>query len=254
MVDTGPTAGAYRPVWLREWGGGAFRRRLFGAPRASGAPVPPRLPWILFAAWAALALAVPVYVLVPMSDSPHQVFYQVIATGALIVACLGLRRHRPVQRRGWVLVLLGYGGWVGGDLMWTIEQHVLPGRYPAPSDGLYLSAYLALGAGALIFVRTRRGGRDLAALLDAAIITVGAGVLVVVFLVAPLMQDSSLSLPGKVISSAYPLGDLFLLGVIARMYTAPGARTAAFRLLTGAPSGRRRPPTRCWPPVPRTGS
>jgi diguanylate cyclase (GGDEF)-like protein len=193
-----------------------------------------RLPWTLFAGLAVLASAVPVYVLVPMPEGLHQVFYQVIATGALVIACLGLSRHRPARRRGWVLVLLGYGGWVVGDLVWTIEQHVYADRYPAPSDSLYLSAYLALGAGALIFVRTRRGGRDLAALLDASIITVGAGVMVVVFLVAPLTHDSSLSLAGKVISAAYPLGDLFLLGVIARMYTAPGARTAAFRLLTGS--------------------
>ena len=235
MADTGLTARVYRRVRLRERAGGAVGVNPLGAAHVpAAAPLTPRLPRILFAALGVLALAVPVYVLVPMADGLHDVFYQVIGTGALIVACLGLRRHRPVRRRGWFLVLLGYGGWVAGDLMWTVEQHVLPDRYPAPSDSIYLSAYLALGAGALIFVRTRRGGRDMAALLDASIVTVGAGVLVVVFLVAPLMQDSSLSLAGKVISSAYPLGDLFLLGVIARMYTAPGARTAAFRLLTGS--------------------
>jgi diguanylate cyclase (GGDEF)-like protein len=191
-------------------------------------------PRILLAGLGGLALAVLVYVFLPMPTPVHQAFYQVIATAALIIGFIGLRWHQPVRRRGWFLVLLGYSGWVAGDLVWTIESHLIPDQYPAPSDSLYLSAYLALGAGALIFVRTRRSGRDVAALLDASIIATGAGVLAAVFLIAPLTHDSTLSLAGKVVSSAYPLGDLFLLGVIARMYAAPGARTAAYRLLTAS--------------------
>jgi diguanylate cyclase (GGDEF)-like protein len=191
------------------------------------------LPKGLFGGLLVLAFAVPVYVLVPMPDGIREAMYRIISTGALALAFIGLKWHGPSRRRGWFLVLLGYSGWVVGDWVWTIEQR-LPGRFPIPSDTFYLGAYLALGAGALIFVRTRRGARDFAALLDASIFTVGAGVLVVVFLIAPLTHDSSLSLAGKMVSSAYPLGDLFLLGVIARMYAAPGARTAAFRLLAAS--------------------
>jgi diguanylate cyclase (GGDEF)-like protein len=231
MRDLSQTARARR---TRGRASPACRTPRVHPPTTPSAAAVPRLPRGLFICLAALAAAVPFYVLVPLPEAAHQAFYQVIATGALLVGLLGLKRHSPLRRRGWVLVLLGYAGWVGGDLMWSIEAHVLPDQYPAPSDSLYLSAYLVLGAGALVFVRTRRGGRDLAAVLDASIITTGAGVLAVVFLVAPLTQDSSLSLAGKIISSAYPLGDVFLLGVIARMYTAPGARTASFRLLTGS--------------------
>jgi diguanylate cyclase (GGDEF)-like protein len=162
----------------------------------------------------------------------RQTLYVAVAATAVLLGFLGLQHHRPERRRGWVLVLAGCLGWVFGDLIWTVEQYLLPDRYPAPSDAVYLSSYLALGAGSLIIVRTRRGGRDLAALLDAAIITTGAGVLVGVFLIAPLAAKSDLSLPAKMVSSAYPLADLFLLGVIARMYAANGARTLSYQLLT----------------------
>jgi diguanylate cyclase (GGDEF)-like protein len=181
-----------------------------------------------------LALAVPLYLFLPLSEVQHQVLYQVIAGLAVLIGFLGVRHHRPQPRRGWFLLLLGASGWVVGDLVWAGEQSLLPDRYPAPSDAFYLSAYFVLGAGALMFVRGRSGGRDAAALLDAAIITTGAAVLVGVFLVVPLAADSSLSLAAKAMIAAYPLADLFLLGVVARMYSAAGARTASFRLLAAA--------------------
>src|SRR4051812_27315577 len=227
------------------WGAGTAPRAVWELPTAAartcpeclseGAdPMPARFLRIMLGLLGLLAVAALAYVLVPMPEKLHQGLYQVIASGGVAVGFAGLRRHRPVRRRAWFLVLLGYAIWTSGDLMWTIENHLMPDRYPAPSDSFYLSAYLVLGAGTLIFVRTRRGGRDTAALLDASIITVGAAILAVVFVIAPVTQDSTLSLFGKIVSSAYPLGDLFLLGVIARMYAAPGARTTAYRLLTAS--------------------
>jgi hypothetical protein len=189
---------------------------------------------VLLVALGLLAMSVPVYVLLPLSADRHQALYLVIATTAVLIGFLGLRLNRPPRRRGWFLLLLGAAGWVGGDLFWTLEQYLLPDRYPAPSDALYLGSYLALGAGALVFVSARSGGRDVSAILDALIVATGAGVLVGVFLIAPLAADSTLSLGAKVISSAYPLADIFLLGVVARMYSAAGARTASYRLLTAS--------------------
>jgi diguanylate cyclase (GGDEF)-like protein len=187
----------------------------------------------LAAALGLLTALIPVYVLLPLPDQAHDGFYDAIGAGAVLIGFLGLRRHRPSRRLGWLLVLLGGAGWVAGDLTWTLEQQVIPGHFPAPSDAVYLGAYLALGAGSLMFVRARRGERDLTAILDAAILTAGAGVLVGVFLIAPLGNDSTLSVGAKSISAAYPLADLFLLGVLARMYAA-GAATTSFRLLTAA--------------------
>ncbi len=183
---------------------------------------------------AVLMVLVVVYLAAPLPDRVHQGLYDAIAATALVTAVVGLRRHRPVRARGWVLVLIGYGGWVVGDLTWTAEQVLIPNTYPAPSDLFYLTSYLVLGAGMLVFVRTRRGGRDISTLLDAAIITTGAGVLAGVFVIAPLEHATSLSLAAKLVTSTYPLGDLFLLGVLVRMYATSGARTNSYRLLSAS--------------------
>jgi diguanylate cyclase (GGDEF)-like protein len=206
---------------------GGVRRR--GARPASGGS---RGYLVLLALLAVVAVSVPVYVLVPLGENPRLVWYDLVAALSLVIGFAGLHLHRPERRGGWRLVLSGYAVWVTGDVVWTLESHFMPDTYPAPSDALYLSAYLLIGAGALAFARSRRGGRDLPALLDAGIITTGVGVLAVVFLIAPLAADSSLSFAGKVVSSAYPLADLFLLGVLVRIYASPNARTASYRLLT----------------------
>src|SRR4051794_3514687 len=182
-------------------------------------------------AFAVLVLAVPGYVLVPMPEPVQEALYLGIAAGGLLLGFLGLRHHRPRLRRAWLLVLLGGAGWVAGDVIWTIEQYLLPTQHPAPSDAVYLGSYLALAAGSLIIVRNRAGGRDFPAVLDAAIITIGAGVVVGVFLIAPLTEAAGIPYPVRAVDAAYPLADLFLLGVLARMYAVPGAQTASYRLL-----------------------
>ena len=201
------------------------------ALRATGSRImPPALMTVI----TLLLLATVLLAVLPLPAGIHEISYNVIAIAAVLVGFVGLRHHRPQHRIGWLLILVGFSGWLLGDLIWSAEQQLLPDRYPAPSDALYLGSYVLLGAGTMAFVRTRRNRRDVPAALDASIITTGAGVLLSVFLIAPLAANSSLSLAGKVITSAYPLGDLFLLGVLARMATAPGARTASYRLLSAS--------------------
>ena len=73
-----------------------------------------------------------------------------------------------------------------------------------------------------------------AAFLDAAILTTGATVLVLVFLISPSTQDPQLGLLAKVAGTAYPIGDVFLLGALTRLLTSPGARNGSYRLLLAA--------------------
>ena len=47
----------------------------------------------------------------------------------------------------------------------------------------------------------------------------------------PIAADPPLSLPERLISLAYPLADVLLLAMAARLATSPGARTVAYRLL-----------------------
>ena len=90
-----------------------------------------------------------------------------------------------------------------------------------------------MAAGLVIIVRRRGSRGDLPALLDAAILAAGTAVVVGVFVIAPIADDSSLTFLGKLTSSVYPVGDVLLLGILARLWTTPGARTTAFKLLAG---------------------
>jgi diguanylate cyclase (GGDEF)-like protein len=161
--------------------------------------------------------------------------YTAVGLVCAAVAIVGLFRSVSGRRTGWMLVLGGFLGWVAGDVIYLVEQHVLElAAYPAPSDAVYIASYGLLGAGLLVIVRRRGERGDIAAVLDAAILATGVAVVVAVFVLAPIAGDSSLSAAGKLTSSLYPIADVLLLGILVRLWTTPGARTASFRLLAAA--------------------
>ncbi len=184
-----------------------------------------------------LALAALAYAFVPasMPTSLSYPWYNAIAVVASLVIWWGIARHRPPQRLGWLLVAGGFSTWVVADLVWTVENSVLGlGWFPAPSDALYITAYVLLAFGLLYMVRSRQGTRDRTALLDACIIATGAAVLAVVTVIQPLAADSSASVFAKLVGSAYPIGDVLLLAMAARLWSTSGRTSASHRLLTAS--------------------
>lgn len=162
----------------------------------------------------------------------RDVAYDVFAVLCIVIGLVAARRLPSPVRRGWLLVLLGFGGWVLGDVVFSLEQHVVHlGTYPAPSDAVYLAAYAVIAAGLLHLVRGRQNRSDPTPLLDAAIVAVGFGIVVGTFLVAPIAADSSLSVAGRLAASGYPVADVLLMGVLVRLWTTVGARTPALRWL-----------------------
>ncbi len=171
------------------------------------------------------------YAALPDGD-PRQVLYAVAGLLCVSAAFWGLLRPGPQRRPGWLLVTGGFACWVLGDWIYLVEHSVFDvTAYPAVSDAVYISSYAVLAAGLVVIVRRRGARGDLSALLDAAILAAGTAVVAGVFLVAPVAGDSTLSFLGKLTSSLYPVGDVLLLGILARLWTTPGARTAAFKLL-----------------------
>ncbi len=68
-------------------------------------------------------------------------------------------------------------------------------------------------------------------MIDSLILTVGFALLSWVFLVAPNIHLSGLSLLAKLVSVAYPLGDILLLAALIRLAVDSGRRTTSFYLL-----------------------
>jgi diguanylate cyclase (GGDEF)-like protein len=206
------------------------RRPVLERPQGPGLPRPDALTTSV----GLLGLAVVAYLLVPLDGVAAELAYMSVGALAICAAALGVRRHQPRRRAGWNLVLAGFGIWVLGDLVWTIEYTVLGSElYPGFSDAVYLVGYGVLTAGGMVMIRSR-AGRDSTALLDGAIVAVGVGVALWVFAIAPTAGDTTTSLAARVVFAVYPLADLLLLVVMVRLWTSPGASTWSFRLLVSA--------------------
>src|SRR5690242_9628280 len=148
----------------------------------------------------------------------------------------GILIHKPKARAAWWLFVLGQFLFFSGDL-YTYSYpklfHADVG-FPSAGDGLYLAVYPALMGGMLLLVRRRNPRRDPAALIDAAILTIGVGLLSWVFLISPNIHLSGLSWLAKSVSIAYPLGDVLLLAAAIRLAVDTGKRAPALYLLAGS--------------------
>jgi len=189
--------------------------------------------WTLYLAAALVAVAG--YFLTPSDTWTQTIYAQLVglcATGAVVV---GVVRHRPAARAAWLWFAAGQLLNVLGTLAEAIIGRVLHQEtWPSLADVLWLGLYPGLAIGLLLLIRRRSEGHDWSSLVDATTITTGLGLLSWVFVIRPIAADSSLSLVPRVVSIAYPVGDLLVLAMVARLLVGGGSRNLAFRLLAGA--------------------
>ena len=159
-----------------------------------------------------------------------------LGLSGVVAIVVGIAIHKPKARLAWWLFALGQFLFFSGDL-YTYSYpklfHTDVG-FPSLGDALYLAVYPVLMAGMLLLVKRRNPRRDPAALIDAAILTIGVGLLSWVFLIAPNIHLSGLTWLAKGVSIAYPLGDVLLLAATIRLAVDAGRRAPAFYLLAGS--------------------
>jgi signal transduction histidine kinase len=144
--------------------------------------------------------------------------YQAMALAAVIAVLAGVWLHRPSNRRPWFLFAGGLLFWSGGDAYWNSYQWFLgkAAPYPSPAEGLYIAAYPLLAAGVLALMRGW-GRAQLRDILDGAIVSVSAAVVVWVLLIGPLARGSTLSALGTITSVGETAGDVLVLAAIAQL-------------------------------------
>jgi diguanylate cyclase (GGDEF)-like protein/PAS domain S-box-containing protein len=186
--------------------------------------------------WPYLTLMAPIavlYLVGPLSGGP---VFNLIGFSAVIAILAGVRTHKPEARLAWYLIAAGQAFFVAGDVLsynWTaFFGGALP--FPSVADAVYLATYPLTVAGLLLLIRRRNPGRDWASLLDALIVTIGLALLSWVFLISPYAHDLALHLGTKLVSMAYPLGDILMLGVAVRMAVGGGRRGPAYYMIISA--------------------
>ena len=182
--------------------------------------------------WAAVgAVATGAYLVLPAAGLAQTVAYDAIGLVSSAVILIGVRLHRPAHPRAWYWFAAGQVVWVVGDVLYGYYQFALHEEpYPSVADVFYLGAYPLLIAGFFLLVRGR-ATRDMAGLVDAAIIGTGVGLVFWVFVIVPIAGDTSLTAIERAIGVAYPAADIMMLAMLARLWTTPGARAGSFRLL-----------------------
>jgi diguanylate cyclase (GGDEF)-like protein/PAS domain S-box-containing protein len=195
-------------------------------PRAGGRRRPQA--WQAYLAFAAVGALL--YLLVPPLKG-NAGFFNALGLSSWIAVIVGIRRNRPSWPLPWWLFVVGlFLYWLGDVYTYSYPKYILHAEVPFPSigDAIYLTVYVALMLGLLLLVRRRNPQKNRNTLIDAAILTLGLSLLSWVLLIAPYLHDGTLSLLPKLVSVAYPLGDIILLA-------------AAIRLILDG--GRRRPPS-----------
>ena len=166
------------------------------------------------------------YFTVPGMEGNGLVF-SLIGLSAAAAIIVGALRNRPRRLLPWMLFAAAQVSFVVGDLLYYAFHF----NFPSLGDVFYLAVYPLLVAGLLVLIRARNAGRDRGSLLDASVITVGLGLLAWVFLIEPYTELEGIGGLERVMSIAYPLMDVLLLAVTARLAMGSGTRSPSFYLI-----------------------
>ena len=150
------------------------------------------------------------------------------------LAGFAIRRQRPRQARAWWLLWSTMLLASLANLAWGLQAllHLPPPPSPLMFDSLYLVAY-GFGTVGLFMVVGRSDNRtSWEALLDSIILAVGLAIPTWSFLVNPMLDTS-----GFAARLLYPVGDLVMVTMTARLWFTAGKRTPSTVLLVVAQLG-----------------
>jgi diguanylate cyclase (GGDEF)-like protein len=186
----------------------------------------PRRRSVIFLLLALAAIAV--YPLWTDGSIAESAWFSAIGLGCAATIVVAVRRRGMAGAAAWRWFAAGIALNSVGTL---VAMVFTPDSWPSAGDPLYLALYPALTIGLILLIRARTAGRDWGALVDTTTISTGLGLLTWVFVIRPLAGDASGSLIARVVSIAYPVGDIVLLSMLVRLLLGTGTRNPAFRAI-----------------------
>jgi diguanylate cyclase (GGDEF)-like protein/PAS domain S-box-containing protein len=189
--------------------------------------------WLAYLGVGALLTAA--YLLLPPFKGSGPVM-NLLGLSAVVAILVGVRLHRPRSSAPWAFFAVGFVLFWFGDLYTYSYPLLLDREVPFPSlgDASYILVYPVLMAGLLLLIRRRTARGDQGGIIDGLILTVGLALPQWIALMAPYVHDTELSTIAKLVSIAYPFGDVLLLAAAIRLALDSGRRAPAFYLLSSA--------------------
>ena len=180
-----------------------------------------------YAAWMALLVAA--YYWLPGLRAGAWGLIGVSGVAAIVA---GVVVNRPARRAPWLLLAGAQACFAAGQVSFLVAQLAgaeLP--FPSFTDVLHLLTYPLYAAGLLIFIWWRTPDRDRRSLIDAMTLTAGLALLSWIYLILPYVHNPALSWLQKCVAIAYPLGDVLVLAMLARLLAPGSARSRCVQLL-----------------------
>lgn len=178
--------------------------------------------------WLATTAVVVVAVAVQVSPGWGQAclttLVGLVVGGATIVR---LRRRHAARTVGWQLICLGVLLNSTGAVVYQVCESVLHvATWPTVAEIPFLALYPFLAAGMIVILRQEHHEKGSGSALDAATVSVGLALLCWILLIRPLAEEPDVSLLGRLVTYAYPIGDFALLAILVRLLVT-GQRNAA---------------------------
>ena len=155
-----------------------------------------------------------------------------VAAGVTIL--IGRRIRRPDDGRAWLFFAASgilYGVGVAGWWIYTVLDKVAP--YPGWPDVFFAPAVIAPAFGLLVMLRRRSPGWDLPAFLDAGVLGVGLALANWMFITGPATMGGGLSSGQRAANLLYPLVDIVVFAVVARVFLTRRRAELPLWLLSG---------------------
>jgi diguanylate cyclase (GGDEF)-like protein/PAS domain S-box-containing protein len=164
------------------------------------------------------ALVAVAYFLLP--DGPGLIVWDALALSMPVAIVVGVRRFEPDRRRPWLFLAAGLGAFVIGDIIWSPPI----GNSLGPSDLAYVVGYPLIAVGCLLLARV--GKRTLRlAMIDSLIGAVGLAVILWVVVLGHSVDTGPTF--ASLVNVAYPVFDIFIVTLLARLALAHRSREPA---------------------------
>jgi diguanylate cyclase (GGDEF)-like protein/PAS domain S-box-containing protein len=201
-------------------------------------PAPRSGRWWLFYL-AATSLLTGLYVLAHLTgpDWLHSgPVYNLIGGASVVAIVIGARTNGPRLRLPWYLLAVGQGLFLASNILAYNYERLFGMPLPLPSvaDPFHLAFYPFFVAGMVLLIHEREENRDPAALIDALIVTLALATLLWVYLISPYAHNETMPLLQRLTFIAYPVMDIVVLGVVARVAAGKHRREPAFAFLLAA--------------------